>query len=123
MNLYVKKLPPGGPSLIEQRDAVGPIAQGEEELTPAQVAEYVAECVAASPKKQATRIVLDRLTLAETAALKAAESASPEAWAWIRKAVTEAAISESDPDFPAARQFLDAAGIIAAARWDELLAP
>lgn len=75
----------------------------------------------AAPRRQETRVVLDRLTPTEDAALFGSENLAVKKL--LAKATSEGAIRDDDPDFPAARAGLDALGIIAADRWDALLAP
>ena len=73
-------------------------------------------------RKQSARVVLDRLTTQERAALHTARQSSAELDAFVLKAVSEGTIIEADPEFAAAVTALDAAGIIAANRWAALLA-
>ena len=72
--------------------------------------------------KQSSRVVLDRLTAQERAALHTARQSSAELDSFVLKAVSEGVISEAAPEFAAAVTALDAAGIIAANRWPALLA-
>ena len=75
-----------------------------------------------APLRQATDIVLDRLTDAEIDALTGPSAPIFARRAWLA-ATSTGLISESDPRFPQLTAALDAAGIIAAARWQTLLAP
>jgi hypothetical protein len=92
-------------------------------------AEDAADCLAtprtppasSGPRKQSSRTVLSRLTDTEYAALHGSTNIGIQRG--LETARIEALISESDPDFPAFRAGCDALGIIAAARWDDLLAP
>lgn len=71
-------------------------------------------------RKQSTRVVLQRLTPTERAALRACTV--PEIEDAYDVALIEGIVSEADPDFPAFRTALDQLGIIAASRWAALLA-
>jgi hypothetical protein len=73
------------------------------------------------PRRQETRTVLDRLTPTERAALFG--STNTDVRALLAKACATGAIRDDDQDFPTAVAGLDALGIIAASRWDALLAP
>lgn len=75
-----------------------------------------------APLRQATDIVLDRLTDAEIDALTAPAAPTFARRAWLA-ATSTGLISETDPRFAALTAALDAAGIIAATRWPALLAP
>jgi len=75
----------------------------------------------AAPLSQSARTVLSRLTDTEYAALHGSTNIGIQRG--LEAARIEALISESDPDFPVFRAGCDALGIIAAARWDDLLAP
>ena len=75
-----------------------------------------------APLRQATDIVLDRLTDAEIDALTGPSAPIFARRAWLA-ATSTGLISESDPRFPQLTAALDAAGIIAASRWQTLLAP
>ena len=72
-------------------------------------------------RRQDTRVILDRLTPAEAAALTACSVTGIRVL--VLKATATGAIRDDDPDFPAAVAGLDALGIIAASRWDALFAP
>ena len=72
-------------------------------------------------RSQATRVILDRLTPAEAAALTASTHAGIRLL--VLKATAAGAIREDDSDFPAAKAGLAALGIIAEDRWDALFAP
>lgn len=74
-----------------------------------------------APRRQDTRVILDRLTEPEAAALTACTV--PGIRLLVLKATATGAIRADDPDFPAAVAGLDALGIIAASRWTALLAP
>lgn len=87
----------------------------------AAVAVASAPPIPATPKKQSARTVLSRLTDTEYAALHGSTNIGIQRG--LEAARIEGLISESDPDFPAFRAGCDALGIIAAARWDDLLAP
>jgi hypothetical protein len=97
--------------------------------TPSEVlaADEIAHAIAhpptlpAAPRSQSTRVILDRLTPAEAAALTGSTHAAIKLL--VLKATAAGSIREDDPDFPTARAGLDALGIIAAARWDALFAP
>lgn len=93
-----------------------------EEVTEADVIAALEATPPAAPSKQSARVVLDRLTTQERAALHTARQSSAELDAFVLKAVSEGVISEADPEFDAAVTALDAAGIIAANRWATLLA-
>lgn len=72
-------------------------------------------------RSQSARVVLARLTPAERAALRACTvPAIQDAY---DIALIEGTVSEADADFPAFKVALDQLGIIAAARWEALLAP
>jgi hypothetical protein len=71
--------------------------------------------------RQETRTVLDRLTPTELSALITSDNVGVRAL--VLKATAAGAIRSDDPEFPAAKTGLDALGIIAASRWDALLAP
>ena len=73
------------------------------------------------PRWQETRTILDRLTADERAALFG--STNTEIRTLVAKALATGAIRDDDPDFHAAVAGLAALGIIAAERWDALLAP
>ena len=95
--------------------------------SPANAASDIAHALANPPviptiRKQSARVVLDRLTTQECAALHTARQSSAELDAFVLKAVSEGVISEAAPEFAAAVTALDAAGIIAANRWPALLA-
>lgn len=75
-----------------------------------------------APLRQATDIVLDRLTDAEIDALTAPAAPTFARRAWLAATAT-GLISETDPRFSTLTAALDAAGIIAATRWPALLAP
>lgn len=95
--------------------------------SPANAATDIAHAISNPPviptiRKQSARVVLDRLTTQERAALHTARQSSAELDAFVLKAVSEGVISEADPEFAAAVTALDAAGIIAANRWPALLA-
>lgn len=77
----------------------------------------------APPRQQMTRVVLDRLTTEEAQALVAAESKTWQVRILVLKATAAGAIHEDDKDFPAAVELLDSLGVVAANRWEELLAP
>ena len=72
------------------------------------------------PHRQETRIILDRLTNAERAALFG--STHTDIRTLVAKALATGAIRDDDPDFPAAVAGLAALNIIAANRWTALLA-
>jgi len=74
-----------------------------------------------APRIQFTRTVLDRLTDTEYAALCDCPVIAIQHA--MEAARIEQVISESDKDFPAFVAGCDALGIIAASRWDDLLAP
>jgi len=77
--------------------------------------------VAAAPLVQSARVVLARLTPTEKASLRACTvTAIQDAY---DVALITGVISEADPEFASFIGGLDALGIIAAARWDDLLAP
>lgn len=78
---------------------------------------------APSPRTQDTDLILQRLTDQERLALFTARRDNALVDYLVTRAASTGRISESDPDFPTARAMLDQAGIIAAARWEELLAP
>ena len=75
------------------------------------------------PPRQSTGMVRRRMTDTERAALHAAKGSSWQIDHFVALADSEGVIDSTDPDFPAAVAALDALGIIAASRWDELLAP
>jgi hypothetical protein len=100
---------------------VGILANGEP--SPAAVEADLANppAVPPAPRRQASDVVLDRMTDAEVLALTG--SAHPAARrAWLA-ATSTGIISEDDARFPQLRSALDQLGIIASARWDGLLAP
>jgi len=73
------------------------------------------------PRRQSTRTIIDRLTDAERTALYGSTVTAVRVL--LSKAEVEGAIRDDDQDFPTAVAGLDALGIIAASRWDALLAP
>lgn len=75
------------------------------------------------PPRQSTGMVRRRLTDVERAGLHAARASSWQIDHFVALADSEGVIDSTDPDFPAAVEALNDAGIILAARWDELLAP
>ena len=87
--------------------------------------QYASEIAAqeAPTLRQATDVVRRRLTSAEKQALHAARGSSWQIDDFVSLADAAGTIDESDPNFPDAVAALDALGIIAASRWDELLAP
>ena len=87
------------------------------------VAAFVApsEDVSSIPRTQSGATVIRRLTDAEIVALDA--SKHPAAIRAKMIAQSEGVISESDQDFTALTGALDQLGIIAANRWEILLAP
>jgi hypothetical protein len=85
-------------------------------------AEY-ADSLPVALRSQETDVILQRLTPTESQALFTARQQNWQIDRLITRATATGSISEADPEFPTARTALDAAGIIAAARWDELLAP
>lgn len=73
-------------------------------------------------RRQATDIVLDRMTDAEIDALTSPAAPTFARRAWLAATAT-GIISEADPRFPTLTAALNQAGIIAASRWPVLLAP
>lgn len=115
---YADECPPGYEPSTEAAADAWVAAQLAAGWTPAPVP---AEPVTPEPRRQATDIILDRLTDAEVVALTS--SAHPAARrAWLA-ATSTGTVSEADPRFPALVSALDQLGIIAAARWPALLAP
>lgn len=99
-----------------------PSGTPSEELAAAEIAFALAHPPAFPVvRRQDTRVILDRLTEAESAALTACTHAGIRLL--ILKASSTGAIRDDDPDFPAAVAGLHALGIIAATRWDALFAP
>lgn len=100
---------------------IGITANGEpsEANVEADIANPPAPVVA--PRKQTARVVLGRLTDAEYTALTTSPVVAIQRA--LETARIEAVISEADPDFAAFVAGCDALGIIAANRWDALLAP
>lgn len=92
-------------------------------LTPETLAALLASPQTVTPgaRRQDTRVILDRLTEAEAAALTACTV--PGIRLLVLKAAATGAIRDDDPDFLAAVAGLNALGIIAASRWDALFAP
>lgn len=78
--------------------------------------------IEASARSQKTRVVLDRLTSQEVSALHAARAANAALDAYVLKALATGMIHEDDADFAAGSAALDAEGIIASNRWDDLFA-
>lgn len=74
----------------------------------------------AGPRSAPSSLVVDRLTDTELAALY--NSTHPAAIRAVLLATSEGVISEAHPAFAGLVAALDALGIIAAARWDALLA-
>lgn len=72
-------------------------------------------------RRQDTRIVLDRLTEPERAALFGSTHTGIRTL--VAKALATGAIRDDDPEFAAAVAGLDALGIVASSRWEALLAP
>jgi hypothetical protein len=79
------------------------------------------EVAQSSPRRQETRVIINRLTDAERAALFGSTNTGIRTLVAI--ALATGVIQEDDPDFAAGVAGLDALGIIAASRWDALLAP
>jgi hypothetical protein len=75
----------------------------------------------ALPRSASGATIIRRLTDAEVLALNG--SVHPAAVRAKMLAMSEGLVSEADPDFAALTAALDGLGIIAAARWNELLAP
>jgi len=73
-------------------------------------------------QKQATDVVLDRMTDDEVNALTSPTAPTFARRAWLA-ATSTGIISEADPRFSTLTAALDQAGIIAASRWPALLAP
>lgn len=116
--VYAASCPDGYEPSTEQDAAAWEAAQIAAGWTPAPLPAKPAQ---PEPRRQATDIILDRLTDAEVVALTS--SAHPAARrAWLA-ATSTGTVSETDPRFPALVSALDQLGIIAAARWDALLAP
>ncbi len=74
-------------------------------------------------KRQETDVILRRLTPRERTALFAARRVSGDIDYLLTRASATGSIRDDDPDFAQGVAALDAAGIIAASRWDALLAP
>lgn len=72
-------------------------------------------------RRQETRLVLDRLTEPERAALLGSTHTGIRTL--VAKALATGAIRDDDPEFPAAVTGLAALGIVAASRWEALFAP
>lgn len=88
----------------------------------ADIAYAIANPVVPPPvRRQETRIVLDRLTDPERAALF--DSSNTGVRTLVAKALATGAIRDDDPEFSAAVAGLDALGIVASSRWEALLAP
>lgn len=120
---YVRQNPRLG-TLADVREIVpdsAPQAPDEVIMTEAEYAAWLAAQPA--PRRQETDTILLRLTPAEREALFNTRKANWQIDYLLTRAASTGAISESDADFPAAVGALDALGIIAAARWDDLLAP
>jgi hypothetical protein len=73
--------------------------------------------------RQESDIVLQRMTPEERDSLFTARRTSATVDYFITRASSTGIISEADPDFPSAVAALNAAGIVAAERWPDLLAP
>lgn len=103
-----------------------PTTPGEDGTYPDLTAEAIIAAIAnppvatVAPRRQSTRIILDRLTAAEAQALM--ESTQWQVRLLVAKATSTGSIHEDDADFPAARAALDALGIVATDRWDALFA-
>lgn len=93
---------------------------GEEEPTEAELIAAIVAPAPASVRRAETRTILDRLTTDEQAALLLSDV--PAVRVMVAKATATGVIQDNDPDFPVAVAGLDALGIIAANRWDALLA-
>lgn len=115
---------PGG-NVVVSDDGTGPriVFWNHDELGEQPTAEQLAAWIAEpeqTHRSQPTRKVLDRLTDAEYAALIDCPIVA------IKRAVdaarSEGTISEADPLFSSFVAGCDALGIIAASRWDDLLA-
>lgn len=65
----------------------------------------------------------DRLTPAERQALFQAVQTNWMVADFVNLAVSAGEVHDTDPNFPAAVQMLDQLGILAASRWDALMAP
>lgn len=76
----------------------------------------------AEPLRQATDIVLDRMTDDEVNALTSPTAPTFARRAWLA-ATSTGIISEADPRFATLTAALNQAGIISASRWPTLLAP
>ena len=74
------------------------------------------------PLRQASDLVVFRLTDAEVNALTSATAPAAVKRAWLA-ATSTGIISQADPRFPDLVAALDQLGVIAAARWPALLAP
>lgn len=138
MNTFFQKTPDSATACLSIVTTDGPAPEGYELATPetlaaarAWAAEQVATgawappppvepAPAVEPRKQNGATVIRRLTDAEIVALN--NSTHPAAVRAKMLAMSEGLISEADPDFSALTDALDALGIIAASRWDALLA-
>lgn len=104
-----------------------PAEEGEPPTLPDVSDEVLSDAIAnpppepPAPRRQETRVILDRLTTGERAALFG--STNTDVRTLVAKALATGAIRDDDPDFPAAVAGLDALGIVASSRWETLLTP
>lgn len=131
MPLYIQKKP--NPQTILARCICESCPAGYEPSTEAQADAWVQEQLAAgwepaplppeppAPLSQSTDTALQRLTQAEKLALFTARRSDALVDYFLTRASSTGTISEADPEFPAAMEYLDEQGIIPALRWPELL--
>jgi len=133
MSLFIRKNP--NPSTLLAKSYADTCPAGYEPSTEQAAAAWVAEQLAsgwapvhpdpapisAEPLRQATDIVLDRMTDAEIDALTSPTAPTFARRAWLAATAT-GIISEADPRFASLTAALNQVGIIAADRWTDLLA-